>query len=40
MNGTTALTGKNLKITWEEIEVYLPQVKGYYKVKEITRVDF
>lgn len=34
------LAGKKLKITWQEIEVYLPQAKGYYKVKEITAVDF
>jgi hypothetical protein len=32
-------TGKKLKITWQEIEVYIPQAKGYYKVKEIAAVD-
>ncbi|MBK0380619.1 type 2 periplasmic-binding domain-containing protein [Mucilaginibacter segetis] len=35
----TALTGKKLTITWQEMEVYLPQAKGYYKVKEITAAD-
>ena len=39
MEGTTRLAGKKLKITWQEIEVYLPAAKGYYKVKEITAVD-
>jgi hypothetical protein len=40
MNNAVALTGKKLKISWQEIEVYLPAAKGYYKVKEITAVDF
>ncbi|MFI5137093.1 MAG: hypothetical protein ACHQIM_04645 [Sphingobacteriales bacterium] len=39
MNSNTAPTGTKLKITWQEIEVYLPQAKGYYKVKEITGID-
>ncbi|MBD1383927.1 hypothetical protein IDJ75_01440 [Mucilaginibacter rigui] len=39
MDGTTRLAGKKLKITWQEIEVYLPAAKGYYKVKEITAID-
>jgi hypothetical protein len=30
--------GKKVTIKWQEIEVYLPQAKGYYKVKEITGV--
>jgi hypothetical protein len=34
------LANKRLKITWQEMEVYLPQAKGYYKVKEITAVEF
>ncbi|WP_428330398.1 hypothetical protein [Mucilaginibacter sp.] len=38
MNGTAKLIGKKVKITWQEIEVYLPQAKGYYKVKEITAI--
>ncbi|RYF85592.1 MAG: hypothetical protein EOO03_13020 [Chitinophagaceae bacterium] len=33
------LTGKKLKISSQEIEVYLPQAKGYYKVKEITGIE-
>lgn len=36
---TTTLLNKKLKITWQEIEVYLPAAKGYYKVKEITAID-
>jgi hypothetical protein len=40
MGTTTALLNKKLKVSWQEIEVYLPQAKGYYKVKEITAVDF
>lgn len=35
-----SLAGKKVKITFQELEVYLPQAKGYYKVKEITAVEF
>jgi hypothetical protein len=34
-----ALLNKKLKISWKEIEVYLPAAKGYYKVKEISAID-
>jgi hypothetical protein len=40
MSNTTVLSGKKLRIIWQEVEVYLPQAKGYYKVKEITGIDF
>jgi hypothetical protein len=40
MNETVALTGKKIKISWNELEVYLPQAKGYYKIKEITGIEF
>lgn len=33
------LLNKKLKISWKEIEVYLPAAKGYYKVKEISAID-
>ena len=33
------LAGKKLNIKYQDIEVYLPKAKGYYKVKEITGVD-
>jgi hypothetical protein len=33
------LTGKRLKISSQEIEVYLPAAKGYFKVKEITALE-
>ncbi|MGY4539060.1 hypothetical protein ACVW0P_003486 [Mucilaginibacter sp. UYNi724] len=39
MGLTTKYTGKKLKVTWQEMEVYLPAAKGYYKVKEIVGVD-
>jgi len=39
MNGTAKLAGKKVKVSWQEIEVYLPAAKGYYKVKEITGVE-
>lgn len=39
ISGTAGLIGKKLKITWQELEVYLPQAKGYYKVKEILNID-
>ncbi|MBE9583939.1 hypothetical protein IM792_05720 [Mucilaginibacter sp. JRF] len=35
----TKFAGKKLTITSEEIEVYLPTAKGYYKVKEIKGID-
>ena len=31
--------GKKINIKWQEMEVYLPQAKGYYKVKEITGIE-
>ncbi|MGN6179460.1 MAG: hypothetical protein ACTHNW_09790 [Mucilaginibacter sp.] len=40
MNSTSGLIGKKIKISWHELEVYLPQAKGYYKVKEITGIEF
>ncbi|WP_461453499.1 hypothetical protein [Mucilaginibacter sp.] len=39
MGETTKYIGKKLKISWQDIEVYLPQAKGYYKVKEITGIE-
>ena len=40
MNGVAPLAGKKVKIKYQEMEVYLPQAKGYYKVKEILSIDF
>ncbi|MEO6521469.1 MAG: hypothetical protein ABIN91_07325 [Mucilaginibacter sp.] len=40
INGITTSIGKKVTIKWQEIEVYLPVAKGYYKVKEITDVTF
>ncbi len=40
MYEVTALAGIKINISWQEFEVYLPQAKGYYKVKEITGIDF
>lgn len=39
-NGLAANLGKKVTISWKEIEVYLPTAKGYYKVKEITDLNF
>ncbi|MDX5348029.1 MAG: hypothetical protein LPJ89_03265 [Hymenobacteraceae bacterium] len=39
MNNTGKLVGKKLKIDWQEIEVYIPAAKNYYKIKEITGVE-
>ncbi|MES2279144.1 MAG: hypothetical protein V4592_24140 [Bacteroidota bacterium] len=39
MAPTATLAGKRLKISSQEIEVYLPAAKGYFKVKEITGVE-
>ena len=36
---TAQYLGKRIKIDWKEIEVYLPQARGYYKVKEIISLD-
>jgi len=40
MNGITQYVGKKVRITWQNIEVYLPQSKGYFDVKEIKYLDF
>jgi hypothetical protein len=39
MADTAKYVGKKLKISWQEIEVYLPQAKGYYNLKEITTIE-
>jgi 23S rRNA pseudoU1915 N3-methylase RlmH len=39
MNGSLKYIGKNVTIKYQEIEVYLPQARGYYRVKEITSLD-
>jgi len=39
MTDAAKMIGKKVKVTWQEIEVYVPEAKGYYKVKEITGVD-
>ena len=39
MNGVIKYVGKKVNIKWQELEVYLPLAKGYYKVKEILAVD-
>jgi len=31
--------GKQVKINWQETEVFLPSAKGYFKIKEITGID-
>jgi len=38
INGGAAYIGKKLKIEYQDLEVYLPEAKGYYTVKEITGV--
>jgi hypothetical protein len=35
INGGTNFTGKKISRKYREMEIYLPQAKGYYKVKEI-----
>ena len=40
MNGGANYIGKKISIKYQELEVYLPQAKGYYKVKEIISLDF
>lgn len=39
MGPTIKYAGKKIKINWQEMEVYVPAAKGYYKVKEITAID-
>lgn len=39
MNGNVKYAGRKMKISYQELEVYLPQAKGYYKVKEITGLE-
>jgi hypothetical protein len=40
MGKTALLAGKKIVVTWKEVEAYLPLAKGYYKVKEITGIQF
>ena len=39
MQSVSKLTGKKLKIKYREIEAYLPQAQGYYKLKEIVSLE-
>jgi hypothetical protein len=39
IDGNAAYIGKNVKVKYQELEVYLPQTKGYYKVKEIVSLN-
>ncbi len=39
MNNTAKYIGKKFKIKSQDIEVYLPVAKGYYKIKEITGIE-
>lgn len=39
-NSIAQYVGKKVKVTWQNMEVYLPQSKGYYNVKEIKYLDF
>lgn len=36
---TNKLVGKKLKISWEEMEVYVPSAKNYYSIKEVTGLE-
>jgi len=38
MNGGAKHIGKRLTIQYTEMEVFLPQAKGYYKIKEIVSI--
>jgi hypothetical protein len=39
INAPATFIGKKLKVSWQDIEIYLPQAKGYYTVKEITAIE-
>lgn len=39
MDGGLKYIGKNMTVKYQEIEIYLPQAKGYYRVKEITSLN-
>jgi hypothetical protein len=40
INGIDKVKGKKAKITWVEMECYLPKAKGYYKVKKIQAIEW
>jgi hypothetical protein len=40
MHSIAQYVGKKVKITWRNMEIYLPLSKGYYNVKEIKNLDF
>jgi len=39
MDNPAKFVEKKLKINWKETEVFLPQAKGYFKIKEITGIE-
>jgi len=39
-SATANNVGKKIKLTWTEMECYLPKAHGYYKIKEIKSIDF
>lgn len=39
IENTDKYIGKKMKVKWKETEVFLPQGKGYFKIKEITGID-
>jgi hypothetical protein len=38
INNASASVGKKITISWQDMEVYLPQSKGYFAIKEITAI--
>jgi hypothetical protein len=39
MTDTKKFTNKKLKLTWQEIEVFIPSAKNYYKIKEVVGIE-
>ncbi|AKQ44577.1 hypothetical protein TH63_01265 [Rufibacter radiotolerans] len=39
MADTKKFTNKKVKLSWQEIEVYIPSAKNYYKIKEVVGVE-
>ena len=39
MGAATVEKGKKLKISWTEIEIYIPKAEGYYILKQITEIE-
>ncbi|WP_262897344.1 hypothetical protein [Rufibacter psychrotolerans] len=39
MAGSNKFVNSKVKVKWQEIEVYVPSAKNYYKIKEVVGIE-